>query len=225
MLSVVVFQWPSRGWLFATPWTAARQASLSLTISWSLPKFVSIASVMSSSRLILWRPLILWPSIFPSIRDFPHESAVHIRWPKYWSCSFSISPSSEYSGLIFLKMDWLGLLAIQWALSSLLQHHSSKAVIFGCSAFFTIQLSQLYVTTEKTIALTIWTFVGRVMSLLFNTLSGFIIAFLPRSKCLLSSWLQSSSAVSLEPKKRNSITTSTFSPSICHGVMVSVRLT
>ena len=155
----------------------------------SLTKFMFIASVMPSSHLILWCPLFLLPSIFPSIRDFSSESSFHIRWPKYWS--FSISPSSEYSGLICLKIDWFDLLAIQGTFRSLLQHHSSEASILWHSAFFMVQLSQLYVTTEKITR----TFVGGVMSLLFNTLSTFVVAFRPRSKCLLISWLQSPSTV------------------------------
>ena len=145
--------------------------------------------VMPCSRLLM--PLLLLPSIFPSIRAFSNESAVCIRWPKYWSISFSISSSNEYSGLISRKFDWFDLLAVQWILRSLLQHHSLKALILWRSAFFIVQLSELYVTTGKTIALTLWTFVGRVISLLFNTLSGFVIAFLPRSNRLLISWLQS----------------------------------
>ena len=143
----------------------------------------------------------LLPSIFPSNRVFSNESAVHIRWPKYWNFSFSIGPSSEYSGLISFRMDWLDLLAVQGTLKSLLQHHSSKALILWCSAFFIVQLPHPYMTTGKTIALTKWTFVGRVMSVLFNMLSRLVIAFLPRSKCLLISWLQSPSAVILEHKK------------------------
>ena len=178
---IVVVQSPSHVQLFVTPWTAARQASISLTISWHLPKFIFIALVMASSHLIIWCPLLLLPSIFPSIRDFSNESSVHIRWPKYWSFSFSISPSSEYSGLISLKIDWFDLLAVQGTFRSLLQHYSSKASILWHSAFFTVQLLQLYVTAGKTIVLTIWTFVGGVMSLLFNTLSRFVIAFLARS--------------------------------------------
>ena len=189
--TVVVVKSPSCVWLFVTPWTAELQASLSLTISQSLPKFMSIASVMQSSHLILWCPLLLLPSIFPSIRDFSNEPSVHIRWPKYWSFSFSVSPSSEYSRLISLKIDWFDLLALQGTFRSLLQHHSSKASILWCSAFFTVQLAQPYVTTGKTTALTIRTFVSRVTSLLFNTLSRFVMAFLPRSNHLLISWLQS----------------------------------
>ena len=172
---------------------------------------------MPSSLVILCRSLFLLPSIYPSIRNFSNEVAVHIRWPRYWS--FSISPSSEYSGLISFKMQWFDCLSVHGTLESLLQHHSSKASILWHSAFFMVQLSQPYVTTGKTIALTIWTFVGRVMSLLFNTPSRFVRAFLPRSNCLLISWLQTPSTVILEPKKRNSVTTSTFSPSICREVV------
>ena len=161
----------SHVWLFAIPWTAARQASLSITNSWSLPKLMSIELVMPSNHLILCRPLLLLPSIFPSIRVFSNESALCIRWPKYWSFSFNISPSNEHPGLIFFRMDWLNLLAVQVTLKSLLQHHSSKASILLCSAFFIVQLSHLYMTTGKTIALTRQTFVGKVMSLLFNMLS------------------------------------------------------
>ena len=162
---------------------------------------MSIELVMPSNHLILCRLLLLLPSIFPSIRVFSNESALHIRWPKYWSFSFSISPSSEHPGLISFKMDWLDLLAVQGTLKSLLQHHSSKASILRCSAFFTVQLSHQYMTTGKTIALTRWTFVDKVMTLLFNMLSRLVIAFLPRSKHLLISWLQSPSAAILEPKK------------------------
>ena len=168
--------------LFATPWTAAHQASLSITNSWSLPKPMSIESVMPSNHLILCHPLFLLPSIFPSIRVFSNESALRIRWPKYWSFSFNISPSNEHPGLISFRMDWLDLLAVQGILKSLLQHHSSKASILRCSAFFTVQLSHPYMTTGKTIALTRWTFAGKVISLLFNMLSRLVIAFLPRSK-------------------------------------------
>ena len=143
--------------------------------------------------------LLLLPSIFPRIRVFSNQSAFWIRWPKYWSFSFSISPFNEYSGLISFRMDWLDLLAVQGMLKSLLQHHSSKASVLGCSAFFTVQLSHPYMTTGKTIALNIWIFIGKVMSLLFNMLSRLVITFLPRSKSLLTSWLQSPSAVILEP--------------------------
>ena len=155
----------------------------------------------------------------PSIRVFPNKSTLHIRWPKYWSFSFSISPSNEHPGLISLRMDWLDLLAVQGTLKSLLQHQSSKASCFRCSAFFTVQLSHPCMTTGKSIALTRWTFVGKVMSLLFNMLSKLVITFLPRNKCLLISWLQSPSAVILEPKKIKSDTVSTVSPSISYEVM------
>ena len=158
--------------LFATPWTAACQASLSITSSQSLPKLMSIESVMPSNHLIPHRPLLLPPSIFPSIRVFSNESVLHIRWPKYWSFSFSISPSNEYSGLISFRMDWLDLLAVQETLKSFLQHHSSKASILRCLAFFIVQLSHPYMTAGKTTALTRWTLVGKVMSLLFTMLSG-----------------------------------------------------
>ena len=159
---------------------------------------MSIESVMPSSHLILCHPLLLLPPIPPSIRVSSNESALRMRWPKYQSFSFNISPSNEYSGLISVKMDWLDLLAVQGTLKSLLQHHSSKASILQCSAFFTVQLSHPYMTTRKTIALTRQAFVGKVMSLLFNMLSRLVITFLPRSKCLLISWLQSPSAVILE---------------------------
>ena len=158
----------SRVWLFATPWTIARQASLSITSSWSPPKPMSIQSVMSSNHLILCCPLLLLPSIFPSIRVFSGESALRIRWPKYWSFSFSISPSNEHPRLVSFRMDWLDLLAVQGTFKSLLKHHSSKASILWHSAFFMVQLSHPYMTTGKTIALTRQTFVGKVMSLLFN---------------------------------------------------------
>ena len=165
-----------------------------------LLKFMSVQSVMPSNHLILCRPLLLPPSIFPSIRLFSNESALRIRWPKYWSFSFSISPSNEHPGLISFRMDWLDLLAVQGVLKSLLQNHGSKASILRCSAFFIVQLLHPYMTTGKTIALTRWTFVGKVMSLLFNMLSRFVITFLPRNKRLFISWLQSPSAVILEPK-------------------------
>ena len=161
-----------------TPWTAAHQASLSITSSRSLPKLKSIESVMPSYHLILCCPLLL-PSIFPSTRVFSDESARHIKWPKYWSFSFNISPSNEYLGLLSFRIDWLDLLAVQVALKSLLQHHSSRASILQCSAFYIVQLSHMYITTENTIALTRWTFVGKVMSLVFNMLSRFVIAFPP----------------------------------------------
>ena len=163
---------------------------------------MSIELVMQSNHLILCHPLFLPPSNFPSIRVFSNESVFHIRWPKYWSFSFSISPSSEYSGLISFRMDWLDLLDAQGILKSLLQHHSSKAPILQCSAFFMVQFSYPYMITGKTISLTIWTFVGKVISLLFSMLSRFVITFLPRSKRLLISWPQSPSTVVLKPKKR-----------------------
>ena len=198
---LVAFQSLSRVRLFATPWTAARQASVSITNSRSLLKPMSIESVMPSNHLILCHPLLLSPSIFPSIRIFSSESVLGIRWPKYWSFSFSISPSNEYSGLISFRTDMLDLLAVQGILKSLIQHHSSKASILRHSAFFMVQLSHLYVTTGKTIALTRWTLVIKVVCLLFNMLSRLVIAFLPRSKCLLVSRLWSPSAVILEPRK------------------------
>ena len=169
-------------------WTATCQASLSIINSLSLLKLMSIELVMPSNHLILCHPLLLPPSIFPSIRVFPKESVLHIRWPKYWSFSFTISPSNQYSRLISFRMDWLDLLAVQGTLKSLLQHHSSKASILWHSAFFTVQLSHPYMTTGKSIPLTRWKFVGQVMSLLFIMLSRFIIAFLSRSKYLLISW-------------------------------------
>ena len=162
---------------------------------------MSIESVMPSNHLILCHPLLFLPSIFPSIRIFSNESALRIRWPKYWSFSFSISPSNEHPGRISFRMDWLDLLTVQGTLKSLLQHHSSKASIVWHSALFTIQLSHPYMATGETTALTRWTFVGKVMSLLFNMLSMLVITFLPRSKHLLISWPQSPSAVILEPKK------------------------
>ena len=180
---------------------------------------MSIELVMPSNHLILCHPLLLLPLIFPSIRVYSNESALHIRWPEYYSFSFSISPSNEYSGLISFRIDWFDILAVQGTLKSLLQHHSSKALILQCSAFFMVQLLHLYMTTEKTLALTIWTFVSKVMSLIFNMPPRLVIAFLPRSKRLLISWLQSLSAVILEPKEIKSDTVSTVSPSISHEVM------
>jgi len=178
-----------------------------------LLKSMSIESVMLSNHLILCHPLLLLPSVFASIRIFFNESALHIRWPKY--CSFSISPSNEYSGLISFRIDWFNLLSVQGILKSLLQHHSLEASILQYSAFFMVQSSHPYMTTGKTIALTRWTFIGQVMFLLFNTLPRFVIAFLPRSKHLLISWLQSPSIVILEAKQRKSLLL-TFPPSICH---------
>ena len=191
---------------------------VSITNSQSLPKPMSIESVMPSNHLILCHPLLLLPSIFPSIRVFSNVSALHVRWPKYWSFSFSISSSNEHPGMISFRMDWLDFLAVQGTLKSLLQHHSSKTSIIWCSAFFIVQLSHPYMATGKTIALTRWTFVDKVMFLLFNVLSRLVITFLPRSKRLLISWLQSPSAVILEPPKIKSATVSTVSPSICHEV-------
>ena len=205
--------------LFATPWTAAHQASLSITNSRSLLKLMSIESVMPSNHLILCHPLLLQPSIFPSIRVFSNESVLHIRGPNYWSFSFSISPSNEYSGLISFGMDWLDLLVVQGTLRNLLQHNSSKASILWCSAFLIVQLSHPYMTTGKTIAWTRWTFVDRVLSLFFHMLSRLVITFLPRHKGFLISWLQSPSAGILEPKNIKSITASIVSSSICHEVM------
>ena len=178
---------------------------------------------MSFNHLILCCPLILPLSIFPNIRVFTNESVLHIRWSKYWSFSFSISPSNEYSRLISFRMDWFELLAVQRTLKSLLQHYSSKASILWCSAFFIVQLSHPYMTTGKTIALTRGTFVGKVMSLLCNMLSSLVITFLPRSKGLLISWLQSPSEVILEPPKIKSVTVSIVSPSVCYEVMYALQ--
>ena len=180
------------------------EASLSITNSQSPPKPMSIQLVMPSNHLILCRPLLLLPSTFPSIRGFSNESALCIRWPNYWSFSFNISPSNEYPVLISFRIDWVDLLAVQGTLKSLLRHHSLKASILWCSAFLTVQLSHPYMTTAKTVALTRWTFVDKVMSLLFNTLSRLVITFLPRRKRLLISWLQSPSEVILEPRKMKS---------------------
>ena len=188
----------SRVQIFATPWTVAHQASLSFTNSQSLLKLMSISSLIPCNHLILCRPLLFPPSIFPSIRFFFNETALRIRWPKYWSFSFSISASDEYSGLISFRMDWLDILSVQRTLKSLLQHHSSRVTVFWHSTFFIVQLSHPYMTTGKTIAVTRWTFVGKVMSQLFNMLSRSVITFLPRIKCLLISWLQSPSPVIVE---------------------------
>ena len=207
---IVVVQLLSHVWLFLTPWSAACQASLTFTVSWSLFKLMSIEPVMPSNHLILCHPLLL-PSIFPSIRVFPNESAL-ITCPQYWSFSFSIRPSNEYSGLISFRIDWFDLLAVQGSLKSLLEHHSLKASTLQCSTFYMVQLSHPYMTTEKTIALTVRTFVGKVM-FLFNMLSRFVITFLPRSKRLLISWLHSPSTVILEPKK---IKYATVSPHFPH---------
>ena len=193
--------------------------SLCITNTRSLLKLMSIELMMSSNRLILCCPLLLLPLIFPSIRVFSNESVLCIKWPKYWTFSFNLSPSSEYSCLISFRIGWCDLFAVQGTLKSLLQHHSPKASILWCTDFFIVQLLHPYVTTGKSIALTIWTFASKVMSLLFNTLSRLVIAFLPRSKHLLISWLQSPSAVIWEPKKMKSLTVSIVSPSICHEVM------
>ena len=174
---------------------------------------------MPSNHLIIYPPLLLLPSIFPSIRVFSNESVLRIRWPKYWSFGFSISPSSEYSRIMSFRRDWFDLLPVQENLKSLLQHNSSKASILWCSAFFIVQLSYPYITTGKKIALTKQTFVDKVISLLFNMLSRLVITFLPKSKSLLISWLQSPSAVILEPKKIKCLTVSIVSTSFCHGVM------
>ena len=204
--------------LFETPWTAAHQASMSITNSQSLLKLMPIESVMPSNHLILCCLLLLPPSIFPSIRVFSNESVLCIRLLKYWSFSFNISSSNEYSGLILYRMDWFELLAVQGTLKSFLHHHSSKASIW-LSAFFNVQLSHPYMTTGKTTALTRWTFVGKIISLLLNMLARLVITYLPRSKCLLISWLESPSAVILEPKNIKSVTVSIASPSISQEMM------
>ena len=193
-----------------------------LPVHHQLPKLAQThvhRSVMPSNHLILCHSLLLLPSIFLSIRVFSDESVLQVRWPKYWSFSFNISPSNEYSGLISFNIDWFDLLTVQETLKSLLQHHSSKASVLQHSAFFMVQLSHPYMTTGKTIALTRWTFVGKGMSLLFNMLSRFVIAFLPRSMHLLILWLLSPSAVILELKKIKSLTVSIVSPSVCHEVV------
>ena len=192
---------------------------MTITNSPSLHKLMSIESVMPSNHLTLCCPILLLPSIFPSIRVFSNESILRMMWPKYWSFSFSISSSNEHSGLISFRMDWLDLLAVQGTLKSLLQHHSSKASILQCSGILIVQLSHPYMTTGKTIALTRCTFVSKVMPLLCNMLSRLAVAFLPRSKNLLISWLQSSTAVILEPPKIKSLTVSIVSPFVCHEVI------
>ena len=210
---------------FCHPMDCSTPGFLSITNTWSLLKLMSIELVMPSNYLILCHPLLLLPSIFPSIRVFSSEIVLCIRWPNYWSFSFSISPSNKYSGLISFRMDWLDPLEVQGTLKSLFQNHSSKASVLQCSAFFIVQLSHPYLTAGKTIALTRWTFVGKVTSLLLNMLFRLVITFLPSSKHLLISWLQSPSAVILEPRKIKSATVSTVSPSIwwsdgtgCHGL-------
>ena len=186
LFPVISAQMLSHVWLFATPWTAAHQASLSITNSWSWLKPISIESMMPSNHLIRCCPLLLSPSIFSSIRVFSNKSVLLIRWPKYWSFSCNISPSNEYSGLISFRMDQLDLLAVQGTLKSLLQRHSSKASVLQCSAFFIVQLSHPYMTTGKTIALTRWTFVSKVMSLLYNMLSRLVIVFFQGASVLIS---------------------------------------
>ena len=203
--------------LFVTPWTETKQASLSITNSQSLLKLMSIESVMPFNYLILYRPLLFPLSIFPSIRVISNESVLHIRWPKYWSFSYSISTSNEYTGLISFRMDWLDLASRDSEEPS--QHRSSKASILQHLTFFMVQLSHLYMTIGKTIALTRWTFVDKVMSLLFNVLSRLVIIFLSRNKHILISWLQSPSAVILEPPKIKFVTVSTVLPSLCNQVM------
>ena len=214
---LLVVQLQSLIQLFVTPWTTAHQASLSFTVSWSLLRLMSIESVMPSNHLIP-SCLLLLPSIFPHIGVFSYESVLHIRWPKYWSFSFSISPSNEYSGLISFRVDWFDLLTVQGTLRSLLQHHNLKvSILWHSASLYGPALTSM--TTGKTIALTIWTFVSKIMSLLSNIMSRFVLAFLPRSKHLLISWLQSPSTVILEPKKIKSVTASIVSSSICHKVM------
>ena len=209
-------------WLtLCDPMDCSLPGFLSITNSWSLLKLLSIKSVMPSNHLMLCHPLLLLPSIFPSIRVFSNESVLRIGWPKYWSFSFNISLFNEYSGLISFRIDWFDLLAVQGTLKNLLQHHSSKTSVLQCTAFFMVQLSHPNMTTGKTIALTRWTFVAKVISLLFNMLSMLVIAFLPRSEHLLISWLQSPSAVILEPKKIKSLTVSIVSPSICHELLIT----
>ena len=209
---------------FVTPWMVACQASQSITRFQSLLKLMSIELVMPSNHPILFWPFLLLPSIFLSIRVFSNELALHISWPNYWIFSFSIIPSNAYSGMISFRMDWLDLLAVQETLKCLFQHHSPKATILPCSAFFIVQLSHPYMTTGKTIALTRQTFVGKVMCLLFNMLSRLVITFLLRSKHLLISWLESTSAVILEPKNIKSDTVSTVSPIICYEMMGPVAM-
>ena len=210
----------SRVSLFVTPQTAAHQAFLSSPTPGACSNSLPIGSVIPYNHLILYHPLLLLPSIFPSIRVFSNKSVLCIRWPKYWIFSFSISPSNEYSEVISFRINWFDLFAVQGTLKSLLQHYSSKVSILWHSAFFIIELSHLYMTIGKTIALTRWTLVGKAMSLLFffffNRLSKLVISFLPRSKCLLISWLQSLSTVTLDPKKIKSVT---VYPPIHHGVM------
>ena len=208
----------SHVWFFATPWTAVRQASPSITNSWSLLKLISIESVMPSNHRILCHPLLLLPSICPSIR-VSSESVLHIRWPNYWSFSFSISPSNEYSGLISFTIDWFDRSPCSPRDSQELSPTPQFKSINSLALSFMVQLSHPYMTTGKTITLTRWTFVSKVMSLLFRMLSRFVIAFLPRIKCLLISWLQSHTAMILESKKIQSVAVSIVSPSICHEIV------
>ena len=215
---VVLVQSLSPVRLFVAPWTAALQASLSFTSSQSWLKLMSMESVMPSNHLSLHRPLLLPPSIFPSIRVFSNESALRIRWPEYWSFSFSTSPYNKYSGLISFIIDWFGLLGVQGTLKSLLQHHISKASILLHSALLMVQLSHPYMTTGKTKALTIGIFVCKVMSLFFNMLSRFTIDFLPRSELLLISWLQSPSS-DFGAQENKVSHCFHFSPSVCYKVM------
>ena len=211
----------SRVQLFVTPWTTVCQASLSITNTQSSLKLCPLTGWCHPTISSSVSPFSSHLQSYPASVSFPVSQFLHIRWPKYWSFCFSISPSNEYSGLISLRMDWLDLLAVQETLKSLLQHHSSKASILQRSVLFIIQLSHPYMTTGKNIALTRQTFVHKVVSLIFNKLSRLVITFLPRSKCLLVSWLQSPSAVILEPKNIMSVTVSIVSPSICHEVMGS----
>ena len=209
---------PSRSVLsISLPPRGLKHTRIPSIISQSLLRLMSTESVMPSNHLILCHHLLLWPSIFPSFRVFSIKSSLCIRWPEYWS--FGISPSNEYSGLISFRLDWFDLLAVQGTLKSLLLKHNLKASVFWCLAFFMAYLSHLSMTIRKTIALTLQTFVGKMMSLLFNMLFRLVIAFLPRSRRLLISWLQSPSAVILEPRKIKSVTVSIVSPSICHKVM------
>ena len=213
--SLVQFSHSSRVRLFGTPWTVARQASLSITNFWNLPKLMSIKSVIPSNYLILYHSLLLLPSIFPNIRVFSNESVLRIRWPKYWSFSFNISPSIEHPGLISFRMEWLDLLAVQGTLKSLLQHHSSKASILWHSAFFIVQVSHPYMITGRTIALTRWTFVGKVMYLLFNMLSRFS----SKEQGSFNFMAAVTICIDFGAPKIKSVTVSIVSPSICHEVM------
>ena len=218
-IKALVVQSISHVLLFVTAWTAALQACLSFSISQSLFKFMSIKLVMPSNHPVPRHPLLLLPSILPSIWVFSNELALHIRWPKYWSFSFSISPSNEYSGLISFRSHWFDLLAVQGTLQSLLQHHSSKASFLWYSAYLVVQISHPYMTTGKTIALTIWNFIGKIMSLLFNMLSRFVTAFLPRSKTSFNFMATITILSDFGAQKIKSVTVSIVFPSICHEVM------